>query len=337
MSASMLQPTIKLGPALALALLVSVHGHVSAQDAPASAEFPVLVQDLDGATARSSWVPVFMLGDGDAHIAADPFSTEPVGSVLLGIAQVRREHLDGSASASISPGLQWRVDDDLRLGASMTVTEFIPCRSLMQAPLAPVQAACESFAQPSTSGVGVEGSLSFGATSLHLGYSEAPAIFVVPGAMLQQNPRSLGFASPAVPMAPLGQFGNETARTFSVGGELELNARSRVGVELALSQIPRLENSPDIGRVQFSLAYGDFSADMATRMIRQGIESVSPWWGGMDLGVSWRTPWSGVISLGARNLVTSGEPPQLGDTPRAEITESDAFSRTPYVRYEQDF
>ena len=104
-----------------------------------------------------------------------------------------------------------------------------------------------------------------------------------------------------------------------------------------MSRLPRLENSPDIGRVQFSLAYGDFSADMATQMIRQGIETVSPWWASMDLGVSWRTPWSGIISVGARNLFSSGDPPQLGNSPAANVNEADAFSRTPYVRYEQDF
>jgi hypothetical protein len=324
--------------ASALTLLALVPTAARAQSV-APSEFPVVMQQTEyGQPAHSSWVPVFMLGDSDARLSADPLTTDTNGSVLLGIAHVRREYFGGAESSSVSPELRWHIDEQIHLGASMTVTEFIPCRSLMQSPLAPVQAACESFTQPAANtGVGVEGSLSFGSGSLHLGYSESPAIWVVPGASALQNPVGLGFASPAVPMAPLGALANETARTFSVGGELELNARSRIGVELALSQIPRLENSPDIGRVQFSLAYGDFSADMATKMIRQGMESVSPWWGGMDLGVSWRTPWSGVISLGARNLVTTGDPPQLGDTPRAEVSESDAFSRTPYVRYEQDF
>ena len=336
MPASMLQSKKLL---VVLALFALMPALVRAESASPASEFPILGQELaDVSQTRSSWVPVFMLGDGDPRLSLDPLAADPVGSVLLGIAHVQREQLDGGQSASFSPQLSWHVDDDLRLGASMTVTEFIPCRSLMQAPLAPVQAACESFAQPVASiGLGVAGSLSFGSASLHLGYSEAPAIWIVPGASALLNPAAIGYATSALPLAPLGVFVKETARTLSVGGELELNARSRVGVELALSQIPRLENSPDIGRVQFSLAYGDFSADMATRMIRQGMESVSPWWGGMDLGVSWRTPWSGVISLGARNIVTTGVPPQLGDTPRAETSESDAFSRTPYVRYEQDF
>ena len=156
------------------------------------------------------------------------------------------------------------------------------------------------------------------------------------GAKLAIGPdRRIGL--PTLPMAPLASVARETAQTLTLGSELSLSEQSRVGVALAMSRLPRLENSPDIGRVQFSLAYGDFSADMATQMIRKGIESVSPWWSSMDLGVSWRTPWSGIISVGARNLFTSGDPPRLGNSPVAEANEADAFSRTPYVRYEQDF
>jgi len=326
--------------AAALSLIVVVCPAVASAQSPSQPDFPRLVTDPGVMrSGQSTWVPVFVLGDGELRVSPDLFSNEAAGGVLLGIAHVRQQSLNGIQSNSISPGLRWRVDEEISLGASMTVTDFIPCRSLMQTPLAPVQAdACESFTQPSAStGIGIEGTLSFGAATLNFGYAEAPAIWVVPGALASQDPIGLGYTAPAVPMAPLGSLINETARTLTVGGELALNARSRVGVQLALSQIPRLENSPDIGRVQFSLAYGDFSADMATRMIRQGIETMSPWWGGMDLGVSWRTPWSGVISLGARNLVTSGLAPQLGETRRAEVSESDTFSRTPYVRYEQDF
>ena len=85
------------------------------------------------------------------------------------------------------------------------------------------------------------------------------------------------------------------------------------------------------------VAYGAFSADMATQMIRQGLESLSPWWAGLDLGVSWRTPWAGTLSVGAHNLISRGTPPDLGETPDANVSEDNVFSRTPYVRYEQDF
>jgi hypothetical protein len=289
-------------------------------------------QAVDGST----WVPVFILGDGDDNVLASPFSTGTSGSVMLGVAQVRSHSSIDDQTVSISPSLRWRLSEDLGLSAAMTVTDFVPCRSLMQVPLAPVQSdACEGFAASTRqSGLGVSGSVNFSRGSFTVGYSESPAIWVLPGTV---GGNTVSMPAAALPMAPLASAARENARTVAVGGELSLSEQSRLGVALALSRMPRLENSPDIGRVQFSVAYGDFSAGMAAQMIRKGIETVSPWWAGMDLGVSWRTPWSGIISVGARNLFTSGDPPKLGNSPVATVNEADAFSRTPYVRYEQDF
>lgn len=328
--------------ATAIALSLSLTG-ADAQSMDNATTLPVLMHDSarpapwPQAVDGSTWVPVFMLGDGDGSVVAGPFSTDPAGSVLLGIAQVRSHSTATDESIAISPSLRWHVSDDVRFGAAMTVTEFVPCRSLMQSPLAPLQSdACENFAaQSGQTGLGVSGTMNFGHASFSLGYSESPAIWVLPGSI--GPAASIGAPVAALPMAPLASVANESARTLSLGGELSLSEQSRLGVALAMSRLPRLENSPDIGRVQFSLAYGDFSADMATQMIRQGIETVSPWWASMDLGVSWRTPWSGIISVGARNLFSSGDPPQLGNSPAANVNEADAFSRTPYVRYEQDF
>ena len=53
-------------------------------------------------------------------------------------------------------------------------------------------------------------------------------------------------------------------------------------------------------------------------------------WGGLDLGVSWRTPWRGEVTVGAQNLWSVPL-----DPPAAR--ESDATqARTPYVQYRQD-
>lgn len=298
---------------------------------------PTLVQEARPApwpgADGSTWVPVFMLGDGDDAFLADPFSPGPVGSVLLGVAQVRGQS-QGQDTFTVAPALQWRLTEELGLGAVLTVTEFVPCRSLMQAPLAPLKSdACQDYAGQGA--LGVSGSLSLGSASFTVGYSESPAIWVLPGSL---GPAAAVDRPPAnLPMAPLAGVHRESAQTLSLGGELSLTEQSRVGVALAMSRLPRLENSPDIGRVQFSLDYGQFSADMATQLIRRSVEATNPLWAGMDLGVSWRTPWSGIISVGARNLFSHGDPPRIGNSPTASVEEDDAFSRTPYVRYEQDF
>lgn len=53
-------------------------------------------------------------------------------------------------------------------------------------------------------------------------------------------------------------------------------------------------------------------------------------WSGLGLGLTWRTPWSGQLTVGADNVVTRGKNPfSMGSTEDGEGT-------VPYVRYEQD-
>lgn len=56
-----------------------------------------------------------------------------------------------------------------------------------------------------------------------------------------------------------------------------------------------------------------------------------PKWEGLGLGVTWRTPWSGELSVGADNVITRGRNPfaPVGQNGEDEGT-------VPYVRYEQD-
>lgn len=54
-------------------------------------------------------------------------------------------------------------------------------------------------------------------------------------------------------------------------------------------------------------------------------------WEGLSLGLSWRTPWSGQLTVGADNLVTRGKNPFSPAT-----SKGDEEGAVPYVRYEQD-
>jgi hypothetical protein len=53
--------------------------------------------------------------------------------------------------------------------------------------------------------------------------------------------------------------------------------------------------------------------------------------GSLGLGLSWRTPWSGQLTVGADNLVTRGKNPFA-----PPATGSEDEGAVPYVRYEQD-
>lgn len=74
--------------------------------------------------------------------------------------------------------------------------------------------------------------------------------------------------------------------------------------------------------------YGNFGASII------GQVTDTPGQGRFDsvgLGLTWRTPWSGQLTVGAENVVTRGRNPF---SPRGENGEDEGT--VPYVRYEQD-
>lgn len=73
--------------------------------------------------------------------------------------------------------------------------------------------------------------------------------------------------------------------------------------------------------------YGAFSANVIGRVIETPGQ---PRFEGLGLGVTWRTPWSGQLTVGAENVVTRGRNPF---SPNGETNDEGAV---PYVRYEQD-
>jgi hypothetical protein len=96
-----------------------------------------------------------------------------------------------------------------------------------------------------------------------------------------------------------------------------------------------------VGRDQaalgISLSRGAFSGGVVGHLNSQsqsGVPSVG--WAGLDVGLSWRTPWSGQLMFGARNLVTRGDEPLLPDPSAAKLLD-ESRERTPYVEYRQDF
>lgn len=74
--------------------------------------------------------------------------------------------------------------------------------------------------------------------------------------------------------------------------------------------------------------YGNFGANIIGQVIDTPGQ---PRWEGLGLGLTWRTPWSGQLTVGAENIVTRGRNPF---SPRGENGEDEGT--VPYVRYEQD-
>lgn len=85
--------------------------------------------------------------------------------------------------------------------------------------------------------------------------------------------------------------------------------------------------------LQFGLRYGRFTGGITGRVVRPTAPNALGEFSGLDIGVTWRTPWQGEFAVGARNVISSG-----GDTllPDPDAALEDATARTPYVRYKQD-
>lgn len=73
---------------------------------------------------------------------------------------------------------------------------------------------------------------------------------------------------------------------------------------------------------------GRFSANIVGQVVdTPGL----PKWEGVGLGVSWRTPWSGQLTVGADNVITRGKNPFS-----KMIDGGEDEGAVPYIRYQQD-
>ena len=73
--------------------------------------------------------------------------------------------------------------------------------------------------------------------------------------------------------------------------------------------------------------FGAFGGNIVGRVV--DVPGQAGRWEGLGLNLTWRTPWSGQLTVGADNLVTRGKNP-FG------LTGDEDEGTVPYVRYEQD-
>lgn len=81
-----------------------------------------------------------------------------------------------------------------------------------------------------------------------------------------------------------------------------------------------------------SLSVGGGIGRFSANIVGQVVDTPGlPKWEGVGLGVSWRTPWSGQLTVGADNVITRGK------NPFSKMTDSgDDEGAVPYIRYQQD-
>lgn len=109
----------------------------------------------------------------------------------------------------------------------------------------------------------------------------------------------------------------------SVGGTV---ARARL---VPVSDVPRLADQWNSRSISIGGGYGAFSANIVGRVVN--VPGESDVWKGLGLGLTWRTPWNGQLTVGADHVITRGKNPfslKGGDQPED--------GTVPYVRYQQD-
>jgi len=123
---------------------------------------------------------------------------------------------------------------------------------------------------------------------------------------------------------------------LQVFGQKEIGAEGYVSIAgtyararlVPVADAPGLANRWDSKSLSVGGGYGPFSANVIGRVVEVDGQPGNKW-EGLGLGLTWRTPWSGQLTVGAENVVTRGK------NPFAPASLDADEGTVPYVRYEQ--
>ena len=137
-----------------------------------------------------------------------------------------------------------------------------------------------------------------------------------------------------------GLPGFDSSSQLNARGRLALDASSGIDLGASVGRIRLLPgnllglNTLDQKALSFGVDRGPLSGSIVGRVIQPeaGVQGLTPnqRWSSIDLGVTWRLPWQGALSIGAQNVWSSGS---VTNTPVGPEPDQ---SRTPYVQYHQD-
>lgn len=135
------------------------------------------------------------------------------------------------------------------------------------------------------------------------------------------SPRGTRFEQTDLTVFAQKSFGSEAV--VSIGGTV---AHARL---VPADQVPALADRWSSKSLSIGGGIGDFGASIVGRVV--DVPGEPEQWQGLGLGLTWRTPWSGKLTVGAENVVTRGR------NPFSPVYQGDEEEGTvPYVRYEQD-
>ncbi|MDF3982411.1 hypothetical protein P3W24_07940 [Luteibacter sp. PPL201] len=279
----------------------------------------------DGGDPQSS-VPLWRSPDGRALSVnysdrADP--TQPLAPRPLG------------ASPFVSSGLQYDLGPGLQAHASVSGQGWINSAESCGASATSHGDRCTSPGAPPRI-VGSE----VGATWRGSGYSVGLGVGSArPSGNSPALPRVLPGMASTMSGLPFGSLSSSTE--LNAHGRVDLGGRSGIDLGASIGRIRLLPgNLLGIGSVDqkaLSLGvdrgplYGSITG--RTMQPEPGVSNgLNPdrRWSAIDLGVTFRLPWRGELSVGAQNVWSSGNAPNNPSLPEPDQ------SRTPYVQYHQD-
>ncbi|WP_336884799.1 hypothetical protein [Frateuria defendens] len=148
-------------------------------------------------------------------------------------------------------------------------------------------------------------------------------------------PRVLPGAAPG----PNGLADFDSSTQLNARGRLALDGRSGIDLGASVGRIRLLPGnalgltSLDQKALSFGIDHGPLSGAIVGRTMQPTLPgglNADRRWNSIDLGVTWRLPWQGSLSIGAQNLWSSGGSVNTPSGPEPDQ------SRTPYVQYHQD-
>lgn len=137
-------------------------------------------------------------------------------------------------------------------------------------------------------------------------------------------------------LSPNGGISQLDQNTLTVYGEKNIGREATVSIGgtwararlIPAGDVPALADRWSSQSLTVGAGLGDFSANIVGRVVDTPNDPGR--WEGLGVGLTWRTPWSGQLTVGAENVVTRGK------NPFAPSNSDSDEGTIPYVRYEQD-
>lgn len=137
-------------------------------------------------------------------------------------------------------------------------------------------------------------------------------------------------------LSPNARTSRAEQNNLTVYGQKHLGSEATVSIAgtwararlIPVGQAPALADQWSSKSLTLGANIGAFSASIVGRVVE--TPSQPGQWEGLGVGLTWRTPWSGQLSVGAENVVTRGR------NPFAPRGDGEDEGTVPYVRYEQD-